>query len=79
MFCFPLLPLCLYWKPNWWSKLAYKKCPIHRATHLLIQRCEIIELVRIRIIRDNGATVGAMPVPPEADQNNLIDEDSQGI
>ena len=78
LFCFPLLPLCLYWKANWWARLAYKRVPIHRATHLLIQRAEIIQLVRVRIILDNGATVGAVAMALEADQNFLIDEEQQG-
>ena len=48
---FPLLPLCLYWKPNWWTKAAYKKTPIQFATHLLVYRAEILELVDIFIIK----------------------------
>ena len=49
--CFPVLPLALYWKRDWWSKLAFKKSTLQTATHVLIQRGELIDLLPINIIK----------------------------
>ena len=48
---FPFLPLALYWKRNWWAKAAFVKAPLQTATHVLIGRGEIVDLLPIYIIK----------------------------
>ena len=72
-FFFPLLPLSLL--ETQLVGTSYRRVPNYRATHLLVVRGEALEIVRVRLISEDGIVKGAAPLTsPVADTNNLIDE-----
>lgn len=48
---FPILPLALYWKRDWWAKVAFRSASLQTATDVLIKRGELIDLLPIQIIK----------------------------